>query len=352
MNIKDLVEEAGYTPKKKASTHGGEYCSPCPFCKEGDDRFLIWPNRLNGNGSYTGGRFDCHRHCGKKGDAITFIRELYGLSYKEACERLKIEPKKRDVSFVTKKEIKLPIAKEPSKLWKDKAMVFVEWSHIQLMANQKALAFVMNRGFSLESIKRFKLGFNPKDLWRVREEWGVESQTKEDGTLKKLWLPAGIVIPTFSEDQVIKIKVRRSNWKEGDELPKYVELSGSKQCHSVYGQQSLKVTLIIESELDALLMQQEASDLLYCVALGGSSKSLDLETDQLLKRTSILLFCPDFDEAGAKACAKWKKIFPSIQRVLTPDGKSAGDAYLAGVNLREWIISSLETIQRNETKRK
>ena len=86
MDLIDLLEELQLHPKRKASTHGGEYCSPCPFCKEGDDRFLIWPQRHNKNGEYQGGRFSC-RKCGKYGDAITFLMQLHDLSYREACER-------------------------------------------------------------------------------------------------------------------------------------------------------------------------------------------------------------------------------------------------------------------------
>lgn len=127
-------------------------------------------------------------------------------------------------------------------------------------------------------------------------------------------------------------------------------MSGSKQCPSVYGDQTLKTAFVIESELDALLIQQFSSDLIYCVALGGSTKSLDFETNQLLRRASILIFCPDFDKAGAAAWVKWKKMFPVIQRVLTPDGKSAGDAYLARVDLRRWIIDSLESVKRTNNK--
>ena len=56
MDIKDLVEEAGYIPRRKAACHGGEYCSPCPFCKEGNDRFVIWPLRHNQNSAYRNGR--------------------------------------------------------------------------------------------------------------------------------------------------------------------------------------------------------------------------------------------------------------------------------------------------------
>ena len=57
----DLIEEIGIVTKKKASTNGGEYFSPCPFCKDGKDRFLIWPNQFNKNGEYQGGRFLCAR---------------------------------------------------------------------------------------------------------------------------------------------------------------------------------------------------------------------------------------------------------------------------------------------------
>lgn len=94
MDIKDLIEETGYSPRRKAACHGGEYCSPCPFCKAGEDRFLIWPNRHNKNGEYQGGRYSC-RKCEKYGDAITFLRDLHGLNYRDACIQLKITPKTR-----------------------------------------------------------------------------------------------------------------------------------------------------------------------------------------------------------------------------------------------------------------
>jgi len=340
MNIIDLIQKIGYTPKRKASTHGGEYSSPCPFCKDGNDRFLVWPNRSNNNGEYQGGRFCC-RVCSKYGDAITFLRELNGISYREACAILKIEPKKR--IGIDKVNIKMEarVAEEPSDLWQSKGLVFIEWCHIQLLKDQATLSLMAKRGFNLDSIKRFKLGLNPKDYFRERVDWGLKVQLKDDGKPKKQWLPAGITIPTFSKAQLIKIKIRRSNWKEGDKLPKYVEVSGSKACPSIYGDLNLKAALVLESELDALLIQQEADDLVYCVALGGSTKPLDFSTDQLLRKSPLLLFCPDFDKAGAIAWLKWKKMFPNIYRILTPDGKDPSDALLAEVNLREWIRMAL-----------
>jgi len=345
MNLIDLIEELNIQPKRKAATHGGEYCSPCPFCKEGDDRFLIWPQRQNKNGEYQGGRFSC-RKCGKYGDAITFLRQLYGLSYREACERMRIEPKQRNSLPLKRPMLKSKIVDEPSDLWKEKANSFVEWSHKQLLNNDEGLSLLRERGFSDESIDHFVLGYNPQLFFRERTDWGLVQELKEEGKVRKLWLPVGLVIPTFADDGIIKVKVRRSGWKEGDKFPKYVEVSGSKQIPSIYGDTSLPFALILESELDALLIQQEAADLVYCVALGGSTKPLDAQTDQLLRTASLILFLPDFDEAGAIAWMKWKKMFPTIQRILTPCEKSAGDYFQNSGDLREWIEDTIKEIRR------
>lgn len=342
MDIKDLIEEAGYSPQRKAACHGGEYSSPCPFCKDGKDRFLIWPQRFNKNTEYQGGRYSC-RVCQKYGDAITFLRDFYGLSYRDACAKLKLIPKKRQSNAIFKQPNQPSFVADPPTLWMDKAAKFIEWCHSKLMSNPSALANVQARGFTLDSLVRYKIGLNPGDIRghdfrKDRQNWGLEPELKKDGTFRKLWLPVGFTIPTFSSDgQVVKIKVRRTSWKEGDTLPKYVEVSGSKPSPSVFGNAQLPVGLVLESEFDGLLIQQEASDLIYCVALGGSTKSVDAHTDSLLRSTKCILFLPDFDQAGALAWVKWKRQFPKIHRILTPKGKSAGDALIEGINLRQWI---------------
>ena len=153
--------------------------------------------------------------------------------------------------------------------------------------------------------------------------------------------PVALLYPRYQMGLPIKVKIRRSDWKADDSLPKYAEVAGSKQIPSIFGDTSLPYAFIVESELDAILVQQEADDLVYCVALGGSTKPLNTGTDALLRTTPKILFCPDFDEAGAKAWMKWKKWFSNIERILTPFEKSAGDAYLNGMNLRKWILNTL-----------
>lgn len=346
MDIKDLIEEAGYSPRRKAACHGGEYSSPCPFCKDGDDRLIIWPNRHNKNGEYQGGRYSC-RKCEKYGDAITFLRDLHGLDYRDACTHLKITPKTRQFAITPKELPRSLVALNPAPMWIEKATAFTEWCHSKLLSTSSALEKVLARGFTIDSIKHFKIGFNPGDIrgydFRInRQDWGLDDQLKEDGTSRKLWLPVGFTIPTFSADRfAVKVKVRRSSWQEGDKLPKYVEVSGSKSAPSIYGDSSLPIGLVLESEFDALLIQQEAAELLYCVALGGSTKPIDACTDDLLKKAKNILFLPDYDAAGALAWVKWKRLFPGIHRILTPKGKAAGDAFIEGVNLREWIEAGI-----------
>ena len=80
MTLLDLIPGL----KRTATTNGGEYAGPCPFCG-GRDRFRVWPDQG------TTGRYWC-RGCGKHGDGIQLLRDRDGLSYRDACERLGVMP--------------------------------------------------------------------------------------------------------------------------------------------------------------------------------------------------------------------------------------------------------------------
>src|SRR5918912_568461 len=70
--------------KKVASTGGGEYAGPCPFCG-GRDRFRVQPLR---------GRWWC-RGCSdgpRWQDAIAYVRQREGVGFAEACQRLGASP--------------------------------------------------------------------------------------------------------------------------------------------------------------------------------------------------------------------------------------------------------------------
>lgn len=84
MNLLDLIRHD--TPLRRTSAHrGGEYSSPCPFCRRGTDRFKVWP---------ACGRWAClgasagRAGCDRAGDAIAYLRQRDGLSYADACAAL------------------------------------------------------------------------------------------------------------------------------------------------------------------------------------------------------------------------------------------------------------------------
>lgn len=333
MNLLQLANELNISPKRVASTHGGEYHSPCPSCG-GKDRFIIWEKQ---------GRYLC-RQCTLKGDAIQFCRDFMGMDYRSACSKVGTEPK---TNFKAHNYAPLSFeplhAEEPPITWQNSAGKFLQQSTVQLLQNPKAISELTLRGFAIDTIRLFSLGWNSRNQFAPRYDWGLPIAYNEQGREKKVWLPKGLVIPTFISGRPIKLKMRRSDWNEQDELPKYIEITNSMKCLSFYGSLDTQKILIVESEFDAMLIQQYASDLCACVAIGGASKRPDRISHELLKSSSLILFSLDFDAAGKAAYRFWRSTYPNLRAWPISRGKSPGDALKIGVDLRQWIIDGLNS---------
>lgn len=337
MNLLDLALELGLSTKRSSSTNGGEYKSKCPKCQEGTDRFCIWPNQG------PSGRYWC-RVCEAKGDGIQFCRDFLGLTFHQACQKVNITPESKTSPSRAKKLIFEPRQASivhPS--WQQVAKRFIDYSHENLLKEPSVINQLEQRGLTIETMKRFRLGWNSKNLFDQRERWGLAPEIKENGVSRRQWLPRGIVIPSFEDSQPAKIKIRRSDWVSEDALPKYVEVSGSTQSPSVYGD-LLKPVIIVESELDAILIQQEAADLVCSVALGGVSKKPDTQLHEWLKQASLILLSLDFDDPGKKRYSFWMKHYPNLHPWPAPHGKSPGDSFKTfSINTSDWIKAGLSS---------
>lgn len=344
----ELAGDYGLNLRKTSNCKGGEYHSNCPACEDGIDRFVIWP-QLN--------RYWCRR-CKINGDGIQFCRDFLGMTFNEACTKVSnfFKPnikKEGHQEFLNR----FNVALEPPKLWQEKAYAFVQWSQNLLQQSSDMLQTLYLRGLKENTIKQYRLGFceNPvpgssKDFFRNREEWGLSSECKPNGKPKQLWLASGLVIPTMSiGGSVYKLKVRRHQWHKEDPLPKYVEISGSMQCPSVFGETQSKVAVVVESEFDALLILQNATDLCFCIALGGVTKKPDLHTDHLLKQAKLILWCLDNDEAGRNVAFWWRSTYQNLRFWPAPVGKSPGDAFKDHkLNLRNWILNGINCYLKTE----
>jgi DNA primase len=333
MNLLDLIPGL----KKKATTNGGEWSGPCFACG-GRDRFRVWPS------SGATGRYWC-RGCGRSGDAITILRERDGLTFKEACERLGVRPSLTRGSGhgsgpTTTPETWTPrAATPPADAWTDRAGAFLRVCQRNLAgpAGSSCRAFLAGRGLTPETIEGAGLGWNIRDAWESREAWGLEPEVKEDGRPRRFWLPAGLVIPCYVNGRLVRLRIRRPEPGEG---PRYVVIPGSGSSPLVLG--AGPVWIIIESELDAFLLNQEAGNLCGVISLGSAQARPDGDTHQILRATGLILVSLDSDAAGAREAWKWwAKQYPTARRWPVPIGKDPTEAKQAGLDLRAWILAGL-----------
>jgi len=365
MNVLELYRSKGLDPKKVASTHGGEYCGPCPGCG-GEDRFRIWPAQNNGQGS-----FFC-RGCNTAGDRVTFLMAFDGMSYPEACASLDIQMERREyrtpkapgerfqVSGVRCQEKQEKKAELPPDVWVEKAGELVKWAHEKLMENDEQLAWLAARGIDRAAVEKFNLGWNPgkdgRDLWRPREAWGLPTEMKENkfGKMakKRLWIPRGLVIPyqvsgvrcQVSGKNIGRVRIRRPE----ENPPRYYVIPGSNMdmmfievsgvgCQ-VSGQNAV---LVVESELDGVMCHCQSGGMCSVLALGSSSAKPDENLMEILRNAAVILVALDFDGAGEKAMRWWKDEFHQAKLWPVPEGTDPGEAYQAGIDIKAWISAGL-----------
>jgi DNA primase len=331
----NLLQADGIDLKRVSACNGGEYAGPCPFCG-GKDRFRVWPEMK-------GGRYWC-RSCSRRGDAVQYLRDARGLGYKEACERLGVAMKSWDlhrpmhrkrVGFVPGD------AASATPLWQLKATPFFQAAQqtLQSEVGRAARLFLAERGLTEDSIKC--LGWNPAETYREREAWGLAPETRRDGKAKRLWLPGpGLVIPLWADQRVIRIRIRRSDPGDG---PRYVIISGSSMPPMTWGL-GMQVLTIVESELDGLLIWQEAGTLTGVVALGSVSTRPDRITHEALMRVGLILVSLDSDDAGARASWHfWRETYGAkAKRWPCAIGKDPADAWQTGLDISAWIWAGIE----------
>ena len=119
-----------------------------------------------------------------------------------------------------------------------------------------------------------------------------------------------------------------------------------------------KVLVVVESEFDAILLNQEAGHLAGIIALGSAQTRPDKRAAELLRAADLILVSLDSDDhrsdgknPGAKeAWGWWMKHFEQARRLPPIDGKDPGEMWKAGVSLSEWVRIGIEKYQQEEAK--
>jgi len=352
VNLAAVVAEAGVSLKGGG---GGRLVGLCPLHDEKSPSFTVYPDK---NTFYCFG-------CGVGGDAAEFVMKSHGVEFTEALRRLgvKNDDKKPYEPAGRRPKVNKPVpaAKKPPPvvygrppgLWVEKATKFACWCHERLLENNWQMDWLAARGIDRAAAVKHRLGWNPGEsdekpqFFRHRSSWGLADEIKPNGKKKMLWLPRGLVIPLVAGDDVLRLRIR------GDK-PRYYVVPGSNMDLMVINGEH-RCLVVVESELDAILLDTVAGDLAGYIALGTSRAKPDSQTDYYLRKTSYIIVSLDYDDAGARALDWWAEHFPRAMVWPQAGGKDPGEAYQAGCDLREWILAAYPDgwhVQRAAKKRR
>lgn len=160
---------------------------------------------------------------------------------------------------------------------------------------------------------------------------------------KKVCLPSGYVIPNGAPGEVHGLKFRVSEQKQN--WPKYYNLPGSNTAPYIL--ESTPIIFILESELDAWLLFQEAGDLVSCVAMGSARNIPTIETAEIFKNALVLFIALDSDSAGAQGSKWWLANFNQAVRWPVPVGNDPTEARQQGLNIRAWVQAAISSTGSN-----
>lgn len=367
LNITDLYTQDVGEPRRAGAR---EMQGPCPACG-GNDRFCLYPKQgegyAQGMGTYHCGHGKGGNGCGKGGDAIQYLIDFRGMSFKDACGYLGIEvkgassamqyrapaaPRKSDSDIFVPATLDYPEQVENAPLWVKKGMEFVEKCHQALLDRQTAVDYLASRGISMVSIKKYRLGFHVgqdrkgqsyQPSFRPWPAWGLRNEKKENGRGRMLMLPAGLVIPYIVDGVLHRITIRLVKPDPQNPKKKYHYVVGS--IRDVWlSNPSAKAFVTAEAELDCIAIDEAAGDIVGTVGIGSTGVKPEERAHKALSASLAILDGLDYDQAGASAGEWWRQTYPQTRRWPVPEGKDPGEAFAAGVDLRMWVLAGLPPV--------
>lgn len=363
--------------KKVSPRSGGEYHSPCPRCG-GDDRFITFPEQEGGElcqKSGITGTWACPRHCNIGGDAISFLTEFEGITFAAACERLGIgldgSARTRDYRPLRRPELKqgptfTPTSYAPPvEQWSSQATKMALEAHSTLLNEPNILRYLARRGLPLAAVTAYRLGYIEGEdrsgtcIFRQRSAFGLPLKTKADGTASRvLRIPRGITIPAWAvSGDCVRIRIRKRDTDinpENKRDSKYILVPQPDNPYSApmilpptNTSADVATWVIVEAELDAMTVHHVCGGLVGVMSVLTVAGKPDKCAHALLSKAARILVALDFDNdkngknPTAEAWLWWKNTYTSARLWPVPVGKDPGEAFAAGVNLRQWVTLGL-----------
>ena len=315
---------------------GRRFSGLCPFHSEKTPSFSV----VDDDGFY-----HCFG-CGAHGDAITFLREIDGLGFMEAVERLAdmaglVMPKSTlvDSAVTRQREITFDILEKTARFFE---------ARLRADQGKDAVQFIKQRGLNAATVKNFRLGYAPRS--------GLHAMLAAEGFAENDMILAGVIgksdrdgrlFDYFRNRVIFPIENRQGKVIAfgaralGDAQPKYLNSIESpifSKKAVLYGwvraREALRNKLplaVVEGYMDVIAVQQ--SGVAAPVAPLGTALT-PTQIALLWKLHDEPILCFDGDTAGQRAQFRaLERILPvlepgrSVRVAMLPAGKDPDDVF-------------------------
>lgn len=299
IDIVDLINS--HHPLKKM---GANYKACCPFHNEKTPSFSVNRERQI---------FHCFG-CGKSGNAIDFLIEKNNLTFPEAIEDLATFVG-LEIPYEVDNQIINTQKTDYSSLYLLMEKMVVLYQQC-LLATQKAVNYLHQRGIDAACLQRFSIGYAPNE-WHFLEK--NHCDTQQLITLGMLSNKEHKFYDRFRDRIMFPIRDKRGRVIAfggrvlDNSQPKYLNSPETvlfSKGKTVYGLYELlkidskpKYIVVVEGYMDVVMLSQYG--IYNVVAVLGTALS-KAHCDLLFRFTSEIIFCFDGDKAGQEAA--WKAV--------------------------------------------
>jgi len=240
--------------------------------------------------------------------------------------------------------------------WQEQGMRFLERCRNNLTIAPKIMQMLTAMGLRRYTIERFWIGVHPSAAGYDPRDWGLAAENPERENPRELTLPPGLVVPTFHQAELLRIKIlslRQQTYPPPDfptlsftagrEMTQDNFVEGSGEEAMVIAPGKGKPWIRVAYEFEAILLHQEIGDWCTVAALGEPGAKLKKEAEDLLREAPqfLVLRYPALPEAYNQGSDPWKQRYPQAEPLTLPAGRNLFEAKMAGVDLRQWIVAAL-----------
>lgn len=343
----------------------------CPFCDGGDCADIFKKGKHE--------QFDC-KQCGKKGSIIDFYgyennidaqtNEGKSQIVNELCNKFGIdnntnsqEAKQKPSTELLQAQIK-SIKQHEDKIKKYDFTDVVDRLHKQLLESPEGMKYFLDRGLSEDTIKRFKLGYEPKGMNEAFKDY-PELQNKKIGDSHEKAECYQYFIPTFNDkgectyilsrrNDILanqKIEEGKINYKVDDfRKLKTKNLTGVPT--TIYNfDEVMKNDLIFicEGWCDTLSLENEGYKSVALNSVAGVDKFIDMiqEVEDYQSKTYVIAL--DNDKSGKEARQKLQDKLQKLKcrvKHLYPEGEGVKDINDMLLNDEKNLLYSIVKIEQ------